>query len=83
MAWVRNIPWRRAWQPTPVFLAEESHGQRGLVGYSPVGHKESDTTEVTEHTHVGPIMALLSKLGSQKGRNPMYEARSVLDVVTL
>ena len=33
------------WQPSPVFLPEESHGQRSLVGYSPWGHKESDTTE--------------------------------------
>ena len=40
---VRKIPWRRKWQPTPVFLpGEESHGQRSLVGYSPQGHKESD-----------------------------------------
>ena len=28
-------PWRRAWQPTPVFLPGESHGQRSLAGYSP------------------------------------------------
>ena len=47
--WVRKIPWRRAWQPTPVFLPGESHGQRILAGYSPWGHKESDVTEVTEH----------------------------------
>jgi len=33
--WVRKIPWRTAWQPTPVFLPGESHGQRSLVGYSP------------------------------------------------
>ena len=33
------------WQPTPIFLPEESHGQRSLVGYSPWGHRESDTTE--------------------------------------
>ena len=33
--WVRKIPWRRTWQPTPVFLPGESHGQRKLVGYSP------------------------------------------------
>ena len=33
------------WQPTPVFLPKESHGQRSLVGYSPQSHKESDTTE--------------------------------------
>ena len=45
--WVRKIPWRRAWQPTPVFLPGESHGQRWLVGYSPWGQKESDTAEVT------------------------------------
>ena len=31
--WVRKIPWRRKWQPTPVFLSEESHGRRSLVGY--------------------------------------------------
>ena len=47
--WVRKIPWRRKWQPTPVFLPGESHGWRSLVGYSPWGHKESDRTEVTEH----------------------------------
>jgi len=45
--WVRKIPWRRAWQPTPIFLPGESHGQRSLVGYSPLGCKESDMTEMT------------------------------------
>ena len=44
--WVRKIPWRRALQPTPVFLPGESRGQRSLVGYSPLGCKESDITEV-------------------------------------
>ena len=43
--WVGKIPWRRAWQPTPVSLPGESHGQRGLAGYSPRGHTESDKTE--------------------------------------
>ena len=42
---VGRIPWRRKWQPTLVFLPGESHGQRSLVGYSPQGRKESDTTE--------------------------------------
>ena len=32
--WVRKIPWRRKWQPIPVFLPGESHGQRSLAGYS-------------------------------------------------
>ena len=43
--WVGKIPWRRAWQPVPVFLPGESHGQRSLVGYSPWGRKELDRTE--------------------------------------
>ena len=44
--WVGKTPWRRAWQPTPVFLPGESHAQRSLVGYSPWGRKETDMTEV-------------------------------------
>ena len=47
--WVGKIPWRRAWQPLPVSLAEQSHGQRSLVGYSPWGCKESYTAETTDH----------------------------------
>ena len=43
--WVRKIPWRRERLPTPVFLPGEFHGQRGLVGNSPGGWKESDTTK--------------------------------------
>src|SRR5574337_155407 len=43
--WVRKIPWRRKWQPTPVLLPGKSHGQSSLVGCSPRGHEESDTTE--------------------------------------
>ena len=43
--WVRKIPWRREQLPTPVLLPGEFHGQRKLVGYSPWGCKESDTTE--------------------------------------
>ena len=31
--WIRKIPWRREWLPTPVFLPEEFHGQRNLAGY--------------------------------------------------
>ena len=37
--WVGKIPWRREWQPTPVFLPGESRGQRNLAGYSPWDHK--------------------------------------------
>ena len=43
--WVRKIPWRRKWQPTPVPLPGESQGQRSLVGCSPWGRKELGMTE--------------------------------------
>ena len=49
--WLRKIPWRRAWQLTPVFLPAESHRQRSLVDYSPGGPKESDMIEATQHAH--------------------------------
>ena len=39
--WIGKILWRRAWQPTPVLLPGESHGQRSLVAYGPLAHKES------------------------------------------
>ena len=51
---VRRIPWRSEWLPTPVFLPGESHGQRSLVGYSPWGCKESDTTERLTLTSLVP-----------------------------
>ena len=43
--WVGKILWRKEWLPTAVFLPGDSHGQRSLVGYSPWGLKESNTTE--------------------------------------
>ena len=52
--WVRTIPWRREWKPTPVFFPGEAHGQRSLVGYSQWGREELDTTEelsTDTHTH--------------------------------
>ena len=48
--WVRKIPWRRKWQPTPGFLPGAFHEQRSLTGCSPRGCKGSDVTECT-HTH--------------------------------
>ena len=52
--WVRKIPWKREWLPTPVFLPEELHGQRNLAGCSPRGRKESDSTErpSSQYTHL-------------------------------
>ena len=54
--WVGKMPWRRAWQPAPVFLLGESHGQKSLAGYSPWGHKESD---MTEHAHMHRLLSLV------------------------
>ena len=56
-SWVGKFPWRKKWQPTPVFLPGKSHGQRSPIGYSPGARKQLDTTEplhftsqvVTEH----------------------------------
>ena len=45
--WVGKIPWKKAWQPPPVFLPGESHGWESLAGYDPYNHKELDMTEVT------------------------------------
>ena len=49
--WVGKIPWRRKWQPTPVFLPGASHGQRSLKGHRPWSLKEPDTSEETYHAH--------------------------------
>ena len=47
--WVQSLgqedPWRRKWQPTPIFLPGKLHRQRSLMSYNSWGHKESDTTE--------------------------------------
>ena len=47
-SWVRKIPWRRKWQPTPVFFPGKSHGQRSLESYCLWGCKKLD---MTEHHH--------------------------------
>ena len=61
--WVGKMPGRRRWQPTPVFLPGESHGQRSLVGYSPWSRKEWDMTEpLITHTHSVVEGALQSHL---------------------
>ena len=55
-----KIPWRRKWQSTPVLLPGKSHGQRSLVGYSPRGHNESDTTERLHFHFLMPSVMVLS-----------------------
>ena len=60
--WVRRIPWRRGWLPTPVFLSGEFHGQKSLMGFS-WGHKESDMTEWL--TQLDPITYKLTTWRSE------------------
>ena len=57
--WVRKIPWRRKWQPTPVFLPGECHGQRSLAGYSPQGCKRIGyvvTKQQQQHLSLVPAL---------------------------
>ena len=65
--WVRSLGWEdpleEAWQPTPVFLPGESHGQRSQVGYSPRGCKESDTTERLTHIHRDSVLMAHTECG--------------------
>ena len=48
---IRKCLWRGEWQPTPVFLPGEFHGQRSLAGYNPWGHRDLDTTQRLSLTH--------------------------------
>ena len=57
--WVRKIPWRRKWQPTPVLLPGKFHGWRSLEGYSPWGRKELDTTDLLHFQN--EVIKLLKK----------------------
>ena len=61
-------PWKRKWQPTPVFLPGEPQGQKRLAGYSPWGHKESDTTEqlTLSYLHMDEPVILLPVSGFGK-----------------
>ena len=59
---VKKIPWSRKWQPTLVFLPGKFQWQRSLAGYSPWGHKESDTTEHTQQQKSKRCISLLNKI---------------------
>ena len=59
--WVGKIPWRREWQPTPVFLPGEFHRQRSLAIYSPQGHQQSDTTERLNWTELKQSKSFLPR----------------------
>ena len=75
--WIGKVIWRRKWQPTPISLPGKSHGQRSLVGYSPWGHKESDSTVCARarththtHTHTDNFLASIPFLvGRDQGQS--------------
>ena len=64
--WTRKIPWRRKWQPTPVFLHGKSQGQRSLAGYSPWSHKEPD---MTKHSSTAYIYIYIHPSPSPRSRD--------------
>ena len=71
--WIGKIPWRREWLLTPVFLPGEFQGQRSLAGYSPWGHKESDTVEWLTHNIHKASGLLHSKDVAQKSGQWAWE----------
>ena len=76
--------WRRKWQPTPVFLPGEFHGQKSLTGNSPWGREESDTTKVTQQarTRIGkqdmPYAILCQPRAAFKGHGNIFTVVSGL-----
>ena len=87
--WVRKIPWRRKWWPTPLFLPGKSHRQRSQVGYSPWGRKESDTMKrlyrrqsrllypsaVSGHPRCFPVLAFVSTAALNIGVRVSFRIR--------
>ena len=65
-----RFPWRRKRRPTLVFWPGESHGQRGLAGYSPWGHKESDMTEVIYHAQIDDLSQVITIVPSYSLKDP-------------
>ena len=63
---VRKIPWRRKWQPTPVFLPGESHGERSLAGYSPGVTKNRSQLHHYHHQHHNSVLKLMLMLFSHQ-----------------
>ena len=84
--WLGKIPWRRKWQPPPVFLPGESHGQRSLVGYSPWGHKRAGYNLATKeqqqsinysHSRRSHLSYAVGNL--QRGKDPRLLGHLILE----
>ena len=79
--WVGKIPRGRAWKPPPVFLPAESYGQRNLMGCSPKGCTESDTTEMTYHAHTWLLSLYKSRVKQLRGRPQSLRAETICSLV--
>ena len=73
--WVRKIPQRRKWQPTPVYLPRKSHRERSLGGYSPWSHKRVRHDLVTKQQHAS-CTAQPSKLLYPKNSKELYSNKT-------
>ena len=83
-SWLGKIPWRRKWQPTPVFLPGKFHGQRSLVGNSPWDVKESDMTEqLSAHTRTHTTSKRIYLLPRIPGRASLSPSKFFLDGTTV
>ena len=75
--WVGKTPWKRTWQPNPVSLPGQFHGQRSLLGYSPWGLKEADTTEGTEQARTHRVGSRVCAVNSHGLPSPHSQQLSV------
>ena len=66
--WVGQIPWRREWQPTPVFLPGYSHRQRSLTGYSP-GDRKKNQTGLSDYMTINPQRVVICPRSQVSVRN--------------
>ena len=78
-----GFPWRRKWQPTPVFSPGKFHGQRSLAGYSPWGHKESDTTERLSEVWLKGFQPSPGTLVSSHGPEALFLCSGTIDTENL
>ena len=80
--WVGKIPWSRKRQSTLALLPRKSHGQRSLAGYSPWGHKESDTTESLNNSSNRALLSPAPSLGWRAAPPPAHSAPWLLRSVS-
>jgi len=80
--WVRKMPWRREWQPTPVFLPGKFHGQKSLAGYSPCSHRESDMTEHAGCKYINNFEYIFLTLKYLEKRKKIYGFAHIFQKIT-